>query len=216
MTEPVVSCVGVVVRFGRTTALDRVDLEVRPGELVAVTGHSGACKSTLVSVLAGTTVPDEGRVVIGGVGVDGLVSAVAVGVGVVPQGNGLAAFLTARENVLVPLLARGVDAVDAPLRASRALAAMGLDEVHGHLVEELSGGQQQRVAVARGLALASPVLLADEPTSELDHANREVVLRLLRARATDGAAVLMTTHDPEAAAAADRVVHLDDGVVVPG
>ena len=216
MTEPMVRCTGVVVRFGRTTALDRVDLEVRPGELVAVTGHSGAGKSTLVSVLAGTTVPDEGRVVIGGVSVDGLASAVAVGVGVVPQGNGLAAFLTARENVLVPLLARGVDAVEAPLRASTALAAMGLEEVHGHLVEELSGGQQQRVAVARGLALSSPVLLADEPTSELDHANREVVLRLLRARATDGAAVVMTTHDPEAAAAADRVVHLDDGVVVPG
>jgi len=216
MTEPMVRCTGVVVRFGRTTALDRVDLEVRPGELVAVTGHSGAGKSTLVSVLAGTTVPDEGRVVIGGMGVDGLASAVAAGVGVVPQGNGLAAFLTARENVLVPLLARGVDAAEAPLRASTALAAMGLEEVHGHLVEELSGGQQQRVAVARGLALASPVLLADEPTSELDHANREVVLRLLRARAMGGAAVVMTTHDPEAAAAADRVVHLDDGVVVPG
>ena len=72
---------------------------------------------------------------------------------------------------------------------------------------------QQRVAVARGLALGSPVLLADEPTSELDHTNREVVLRLLRARADDGAAVIMTTHDPEAAAAADRVVHLDDGLV---
>ena len=101
----------------------------------------------------------------------------------------------------------------APGRASAALAAGGLAEVHQHLVEELSGGQQQRVAVARGLALESPVLLADEPTSELDHTNREVVLALLRARARAGAAVVMTTHDPEAAAAADRVVHLDDGRV---
>ena len=110
-----------------------------------------------------------------------------------------------------PLLARGVAAAHAPARADAALDAVGLGEVFSHLVEELSGGQ--RVAVARALALDCLVLLADEPTSELDHTNREVVLRLLRARASQGAAVVMATHDPEAAAAADRVVHLDDGVL---
>ena len=129
----------------------------------------------------------------------------------IPQGNGLAAMLTARENVLVPLLARGVAPEDAPARAAAALDSVGLGEVFSHLVEELSGGQ--RVAVARALALDCLVLLADEPTSELDHTNREVVLRRLRARASQGAAVVMATHDPEAAAAADRVVHLDDGVL---
>ncbi|GAA4400450.1 hypothetical protein GCM10023168_09190 [Fodinibacter luteus] len=216
MGEPVVRCTGVVVRFGATTALDGVDLVVWPGELVAVTGHSGAGKTTLLGVLAGLVRPAEGEVVVGGVRVTGLAAAVGAGVSLVPQGNGLAAVLTARENVLVPLLARGVDAGAAPARATAALDAVGLGEVHDHLVEELSGGQQQRVAVARGLALAGPVLLADEPTSELDHTNREVVLRLLRARADGGAAVVMATHDPEAAAAADRVLHLDDGVAVPG
>ena len=122
----------------------------------------------------------------------------------VPQGNGLAAVLSAHENVLMPLLARAVEPGAAAARAAEALDAVGLGEIHSHLVEELSGGQQQRVAVARGLALASPVLLADEPTSELDHASRAVVLTLLRARAEAGAAVVMTTHDPEAAEAADQ------------
>ena len=213
MARAAVTCTGVVVRFGDTTALARVDLVVRPGELVAVTGHSGAGKTTLLSVLAGVTRPDEGEVLVGDAVVDGIEAAVAAGVALVPQGNGLAAVLTAHENVLLPLLARGANPRRAPARAAEALESVGLAEVHAHLVEELSGGQQQRVAVARGLALGSPVLLADEPTSELDHTNREVVLRLLRARAAAGAAVVMTTHDPEAAAAADRVVHLDDGVV---
>ena len=203
---------------GATTALDAVDLVVHPGELVAVTGHSGAGKSTLLSVVAGIVTPDAGEVLVdgrrvGGVVAAGVAEAVAAGVALIPQGNGLAAMLTARENVLVPLLARGVAAAHAPARADAALDAVGLGEVFSHLVEELSGGQQQRVAVARALALDCRVLLADEPTSELDHTNREVVLRLLRARASQGAAVVMATHDPEAAAAADRVVHLDDGVL---
>jgi putative ABC transport system ATP-binding protein len=211
-----VRCTGLVVRFGATTALDGVDLEVVPGELVAVTGHSGAGKTTLLSVVAGAVRPAEGEVVVRGRALDGLDSAVAAGVALVPEGDGLAAVLTAHENVLLPLLARGVDPREAPVRATAALVAVGLGEVHAHLVEELSGGQQQRVAVARALAARTPVLLADEPTSELDHTNREVVLRLLRARADAGAAVVMATHDPEAAAAADRVVHLDDGVVTAG
>ena len=215
---PAVACTGLVVRFGATTALDGVDLVVRPGELVAVTGHSGAGKSTLLSVVAGIVTPDAGEVLVdgrrvGGVVAAGVAEAVAAGVALIPQGNGLAAMLTARENVLVPLLARGVAAAHAPARADAALDAVGLGEVFSHLVEELSGGQQQRVAVARALALDCRVLLADEPTSELDHTNREVVLRLLRARASQGAAVVMATHDPEAAAAADRVVHLDDGAL---
>ena len=179
-----------------------------------MTGHSGAGKTHAVVGRGRDRSTDTraehrgGRYVI-----DGLDDAVAAGVALIPQGNGLAAMLTAHENVLLPLLARGATAREAPGQAAAALDAVGLGEVHSHLVEELSGGQQQRVAVARALAVRSPVLLADEPTSELDHVNREVVLRLLRDRARPGAAVIMATHDPEAAAAADRVVHLDDGVL---
>jgi putative ABC transport system ATP-binding protein len=116
MSEATVTCTGVVVRFGATTALGGVDLVVRAGELVAVTGHSGAGKSTLLSVLAGIVRPDEGTVHIRGRAVDGLEGAVAAGVCVVPQGNGLAAVLSAHENVLLPLLARGADPgdVDSP------------------------------------------------------------------------------------------------------
>ena len=215
--DPAVVCTGLVVRFGATTALDHVDLEVR-GRRARRRHRALGCRQDDPVVGRRRRDPPRrtGSVVVRGTAVDGLRSAVSAGVAIVPQGNGLAAVLTAHENVLVPLLARGADAAQAPGRAAAALEAVGLAEVHQHLVEELSGGQQQRVAVARGLALSGPVLLADEPTSELDHMNREVVLRLLRSRADAGAAVVMATHDPEAAAAADRVVHLDDGVVTPG
>jgi putative ABC transport system ATP-binding protein len=107
-----------------------------------------------------------------------------------------------------PARHRPADVAD---RVDAALGDVGLAESGDHLVEELSGGQQQRVAVARGLAVASPVLLADEPTSELDHANRAKVLELLRARADRGAVVVMATHDPEAAAVCDGEVQLDEG-----
>jgi putative ABC transport system ATP-binding protein len=121
--------------------------------------------------------------------------------------------LTARENVELPLLARGIPSEEARRRAHEALEAVGLGESGSHLAEELSGGQQQRVAVARGLALQGRVLLADEPTSELDHDNRERVLALLRAQTQRGAIVVMATNDPEAAQEADGELRLDDGVL---
>ncbi len=204
----------VGVDFGAVRALDGVDLRVRPGELVAVTGHSGAGKTTLLGVLAGLVQPGAGRALVAGEEVRDREHTVSLGVVLIPQGNALAATLTAYENVLVPLLATGSPRHAAQVHAREALAAVGLEDSLGHLVEELSGGQQQRVAVARGLALESPVLLADEPTSELDHDNRERVLDLLRARASAGAAVVMATHDLEAAARADRIIALDDGRIV--
>ncbi|MEW1954042.1 ATP-binding cassette domain-containing protein [Terrabacter sp. NPDC080008] len=208
---------GLGVRFGEVVALDDVTLEVAPGELVAVSGPSGAGKSTLLSSLAGALDPAAGvtgRVVVAGSPVrpcDAREATVALGVSVVPQGNGLATVLTATENVLVPLLEAGVRAPEAIERTREALAAVGLEDSGDHLVEELSGGQQQRVAVARALAARPRILLADEPTSELDHANRELVLALLSELAAQGAAVVMATHDLEAAAGATRHVVLDEG-----
>jgi putative ABC transport system ATP-binding protein len=136
----------------------------------------------------------------------------AAGVVIVPQGNALATVLTASENVVVPLLSAGIPAEHAHALAATTLDEVGLAGSGTQLVEELSGGQQQRVAVARGLAQRGRVLLADEPTSELDAVNRARVVALLRAEADRGAAVIMATHDPQAAEACDGELHLDDGL----
>ena len=203
---------GVTVRYGTTTAVDGATLQAYPGEFIAVTGHSGAGKSSLLWAMAGA-VPAEGTVLLGGEQVRDRTQAAALGIEVIPQGSALAVLLTARENVELPLLARGTTSEEARRRAHEALEAVGLGESGSHLAEELSGGQQQRVAVARGLALRGRVLLADEPTSELDHDNRERVLALLRAETQRGAIVVMATNDPEAAREADGELRLDDGVL---
>jgi putative ABC transport system ATP-binding protein len=209
--DATVRVVGVSVSYGRVAALQSVDLTAEQGRLLAVTGPSGAGKSTLLWVIAGAVRAGPGQVSVGGFSIDGRDRAVREGVGLIPQGNGLATVLTARENIAIPLLSLGIRAGEAHRMTEEALTEVDLDESGDHLVEELSGGQQQRVAVARGLALRSRVLLADEPTSELDHVNRERVLALLREQADQGAVVIMATHDPEAAAVADAEVRLDEG-----
>lgn len=201
----------VAVHYGDVQALRGVSFSASQGEFVAITGHSGAGKTTLINAIGGIVPPTSGRIDLG-LGDGAALSPHAVAI--IPQGNGLASVLTAYENVLAPLRARGHSPAEAATRATEALASVGLGESGTHLVEELSGGQQQRAAVARGLAVGARVLLADEPTSELDHDNRERVLDLMRAQADAGAIVIMTTHDPEAAERADRVIELDDGVVV--
>ncbi|MDF1606308.1 ATP-binding cassette domain-containing protein [Nocardioides sp. YIM 152315] len=207
---------GLEVRYGageaQVVALRGVDLMVQPGQLLAVTGPSGAGKSTLLWALAGALRPDAGEVSVAGTVLTDRAQAASLGVVVVPQGNGLASSLTAAENVVVPLLSGGVAADEAARRTDHALALVGLEESGNHLIEELSGGQQQRVALARAFAAQAGVLLADEPTSDLDAANRERVMAALRAEAQRGAAVVMATHDPEAAEQTDGELHLDEGV----
>lgn len=209
-TVPPLALTSVTVRYGDEVAVDAAGLTAYAGELIAVTGHSGAGKSSLLWAIAGAVAAD-GSVTLGEDVVTDRAGAAALGIEVIPQGSALAVLLSARENVALPLLARGIHPDEARERADAALAAVGLEESATHLAEELSGGQQQRVAVARGLALRGRVLLADEPTSELDHDNRELVLGLLRQEAERGAIVLMATHDPEAAERADGEVRLDDG-----
>jgi putative ABC transport system ATP-binding protein len=201
----------VEVRYGGLVALATLSLTVPAGRMLAVTGPSGAGKTTLLWLMAGALEPDRGSVQVDGSPVGDRPEAAARGIAVVPQGNGLAAVLTAYENIVVPLLDGGVPPVEADRRARQALVVVGLEEWAEHLVEELSGGQQQRVAVARALAAEASVLLADEPTSDLDGRNREVVLAALRAVADSGAVVVLSTHDPEAAAAADGELALDSG-----
>jgi putative ABC transport system ATP-binding protein len=202
---------GVTVRYAKLVAVDDVDLVVPPGTFLALTGPSGAGKSSLLWAIAGAVTTAAGEITVGDTRVADRGEGIRAGIALIPQGNGLAGVLTAHENVAFPLLATGTPPADVATRTTAALADVGLAESGDHLVEELSGGQQQRVAVARGLAAEAPVLLADEPTSELDHTNRARVLELLRARAALGAVVVMATHDPEAAAVCDGEVRLDEG-----
>jgi putative ABC transport system ATP-binding protein len=212
VTAPRLQLEDVEVRYADVVAVGGVSLVVPAGRVLAVTGPSGAGKTSLLWAAAGASVPSRGRVLLDGAPVGSRHEAAARGVALVPQGNGLASVLTARENVVVPLLALGQATHAAAERAEDALVAVGLAEWGEHLVEELSGGQAQRVAVARALAARPALLLADEATSELDSGNRAVVLDALRAAADRGAAVVLATHDPEAAASADGEVALDEGV----
>lgn len=200
------------VAYGDRRALGPIDLALPPASLVAVTGSSSSGKSTLLAALAGAARPSGGSVRLGREQIDGRGAAARLGVSLMPEGGTLVSTLTAAENVLVPLLAARVPPPEARERAETALDAVGLAEEVGHLPEELSGGQQQRVAVAVLLASRGRVLLADEPTSELDAGNRQRVLAALRAQADAGAIVVVATHDPEAAAPADAELVLDEGV----
>jgi putative ABC transport system ATP-binding protein len=189
-----------------------VSLTVRPGELLAVTGPSGAGKTTLLSAMAGLLPPAAGAVLVDDQPVGDRDHAVSLGLVLIPQDNGLAAILTAAENIAVAMMATGRTPAEARRGTADAIEQVGLTGHGDQLIEELSGGQQQRAAIARGLALNGDVLLADEVTSELDAANRQRVIELLRAEASRGAAVVFATHDPEAAAACDRELHLRDGL----
>ncbi len=200
----------VEVRYGAVLAVRAATFAVPPGGTLAVTGPSGAGKSSLLWALAGAT-PHAGRVELGDTRVVDRAGAAAAGIALTPQGNGLPSFLTAEENVLLPLLAAGVKPAEARDRTRDALALLDLDTSATHLVDELSGGQQQRVALARTLAGEPAVLLADEPTSDLDAGYRQRVIDALKARAAAGAVVVMATHDADAAAELAAELRLDEG-----
>jgi putative ABC transport system ATP-binding protein len=192
-----------VVRAG-TSLIDGIDVDVLPGRILAVTGPSGSGKSTLLSVLAGLIEPDAGEIE---------PADRAQHTGIVFQGYGLLPALTAAENVELPLQLQGVPPAEIDARAADALARAGLAEVPDRLAEELSGGQRQRVAVARALGVQPGILVADEPTAELDAATAATVFAALRAEAEAGAAVVIATHDLDLAALCDTVIHLVDGRV---
>jgi putative ABC transport system ATP-binding protein len=199
-------------------ALHDADLTIEVGEFVAVMGPSGSGKSTLLHLVGALDRPDRGQVLIEGESLaelndEALAHLRRRRIGFVLQFFNLFPLLSARENVAFPLLLDGRD--DALALADAALERVGLSERAKHRPNQLSGGEQQRVAVARALVTKPAVVLADEPTGSLDSLAGEDVLRLLRAVADDGHAVLLITHDAPAAAYADRVVRLRDGAVVP-
>ena len=215
---------GVTKRFGRgdaaVTALDGVDLSVPRGGLVALTGRSGSGKTTLLHCIGGLERPDEGRVEVGGTEVtgldeDGLLALRRDHVGFVFQTFALVPILTARENVGVPLRLSRTPVAEREQQVERLLRLVGLADHAEQRPGELSGGQQQRVAVARALAGRPNLLLADEPTGQLDSATGRAVMDLLRAIvASEGVTAVVATHDPGLIDAADVVHELRDGRLV--
>jgi putative ABC transport system ATP-binding protein len=200
-------------------ALDGVDLNVRRGEMVAIMGPSGSGKSTLLHIVGALDSPTGGEIAVGGQRYDGLDDAGLTRlrrdhIGFVFQFFNLLSSLTAAENVILPaLIARKRDAA-LEQRALDLLSQVGMGDRATHLPTELSGGQQQRVSIARALLLQPELLLADEPTGNLDTRSGREILAILR-RLADGGdhTIVMVTHDPAAAAVADRVVFLRDGRV---
>lgn len=213
----------VSVIFGgngtRTAALKGVSLAFERGEFAVITGESGAGKSTLLTLLGGLQVPTEGRVAMKGTDLssltaDGLADFRRETIGFVFQAYHLLPYLTARENVMVPMSPLAVSAKEKEARADALLAAVGLSGKEERLPSQLSGGECQRVAIARSLVFDPPVLLADEPTGNLDSATGDQILDLFTELHRQGKTVLMVTHNAENRKRATRSVRLSDGVVV--
>ena len=198
--------------------LDGVDFVVDPGELVAVVGRSGSGKSTLLHLLGGLDSPDAGTIEVAGVALErqsqrSLTALRRRFVGFVFQSFHLLPELTGLENVLLPARLAG-DGAHAASRARELLGELELGDAAARLPGELSGGEQQRIAIARALVNDAPLILADEPTGNLDGASRDAVLGLLRRVASGRRAVVLVTHDREAASLADRVLDLRAGRLV--
>ena len=203
---------------GLLTILHPLDLTIASGRVVAITGPSGSGKSTLLGLLAGLDAPSTGHVLLDGVDItaldeDALARLRGAKIGFVFQFFHLLPSLTAFENVLVPMEIAGVR--DPASRARSLLAEVGLAERGHHYPSQLSGGEQQRVAIARALANEPPVLLADEPTGNLDTATgHQVIELLLNVNRTRTTTLVLVTHDPELASVADVAIALRDGRVV--
>jgi putative ABC transport system ATP-binding protein len=202
-----------------TLALDRISFEVQPGEFVAIMGPSGCGKSTLLNVLGLLDTPSSGSYGFFGEEVAGrsesdLTALRRERIGFVFQSFNLIDDLTVAENVEVALLYRRVPAADRRRRVAEALERVGIGHRAKHRPQQLSGGQQQRVAVARALVSDPRLILADEPTGNLDTANGEAVMKLLTDAAAAGVTVIMVTHSLAHAAAAQRTIKLLDGRVV--
>ncbi len=214
------SGVGKAYQTGRglLTALRPTDLAIAAGETVAIVGPSGCGKSTLLNLIAGIDRPTSGRIAIGGVeltalGEERLTRWRGANVGIVFQFFQLMPTLSALENVALPLEFRGGTPRGRRARALELLARMGLADLADHLPTELSGGEQQRVALARALVNDPPLLLADEPTGNLDSATGERVMGLLAEFTAGGRTLVFVTHDPALAARAGRVIRVRDGAI---
>ncbi len=221
MATPVITFEQVSKVYGQAdaavVALDHVDLHIEPGEFVALMGPSGSGKSTCLNIIGCLDAPSSGRYLFRGVDTtrldrDQLALLRRHYLGFVFQGFNLVARTSARENVELPLIYRGVPAAERRALTRQVMAEVGLEGRERHLPSQLSGGQQQRVAIARALVTRPAVLLADEPTGNLDSARSHELMRLLSAlNHARGLTIVMVTHEPDMAAYAHRVVRFLDG-----
>ena len=223
MAEPLIHLEGVKKIFYtdeiETHALDGIHLEIQRGEYISIAGPSGCGKSTLLSILGLLDTPTEGSYTLNSRSVEDLPLAERARVrnreiGFIFQSFNLIGDLTVYENVELPLTYRGMRASERKERVMAALEKVGMSHRAKHLPSQLSGGQQQRVAVARAVGGAPSILLADEPTGNLDSKNGEAVMDLLKELHGEGATICMVTHDPRYARHAERSIHLFDGRVV--
>jgi putative ABC transport system ATP-binding protein len=223
MADPLIRLEGIKKVFYtdevETHALSEIHLEIKHGEYVAIAGPSGCGKTTLLSILGLLDTPTEGTYTLDNQPVARLSASDRARVrnrqiGFIFQAFNLIGDLTVYENVELPLTYRGIAAEERRKRVQSALERVGMSHRMKHFPAQLSGGQQQRVAVARAVAGDPAILLADEPTGNLDSTNGEAVMELLRELHQGGATICMVTHDPRYARHADRSVHLFDGKVV--
>ena len=197
-------------------ALDGIDLDIEKGDLVAIVGHSGSGKSTLMNMLGCLDTPTSGKYVLDGQDVASMTDNQLADVrnkeiGFIFQGFNLISNLDAVENVELPLVYRGVSKNERKQLAMEALQSVGLEDRMKHKPNEMSGGQQQRVAVARAVAAKPPIILADEPTGNLDTKSTQEIMEILKELHRSGRTVIIITHDEEIASQAHRVIRILDG-----
>ena len=202
-------------------ALDGIDLDIEKGDLVAIVGHSGSGKSTLMNMLGCLDTPTSGKYVLDGQDVASMTDNQLADVrnkeiGFIFQGFNLISNLDAVGNVELPLVYRGVSKNERKQLAMEALKSVGLEDRMKHKPNEMSGGQQQRVAVARAVAAKPPIILADEPTGNLDTKSTQEIMEILKELHRSGRTVIIITHDEEIASQAHRVIRILDGRIEEG
>lgn len=200
-------------------ALDGVNLTIDDGEFVAIVGQSGSGKSTMMNMIGFLDIPTSGEYILKGENVENLTDDQLSDIrnreiGFIFQGFNLINSLTAKENVELPLIYRGVGKAERSRLAEEALERVGMGHRMTHLPSQLSGGQQQRVAIARALAAKPPIILADEPTGNLDSASGRDVMEMLYELHESGRTVILITHDDGIAATAKRIVRFQDGNII--
>lgn len=214
----------LIKNFGKgdvvTKVLRGINLEIKSGEFVAIMGKSGAGKSTLLYQMSLLDIPTDGEVIIDGINTEIFSEKERTDfrlhkLGYIFQDYALLPELSALENVMIPLLMRGLSRKEGTAKAIKALDAVGLGHRHDNRPAQLSGGEQQRVSIARAVVQEPQILFADEPTANLDTASGESVMKVMQDLHKDqGQTIIMVTHEPEYAAYAERIIEIEDGQVV--